>query len=96
MTKVVNIRDRVAWDVYIGRERHFGGGKFGNPFIIGKDGTRDDVIEKFKVWFQKRIISDPEFKAEVLKLKDKTLACYCAPLPCHGDVYARWLDTGCF
>jgi hypothetical protein len=27
--------------------------------------------------------------ADVKSLKDKVLGCYCAPLPCHGDVLVK-------
>ncbi len=34
---------RKTYDVYIGRP-----GKWGNPFEIGKDGNRAEVIEKYE------------------------------------------------
>lgn len=33
------------YDVYIGRPS-----KWGNPFVIGKDGTREEVIAKYAEW----------------------------------------------
>ena len=42
MTKVVN-KYKHVYDVYIGR-----GSKWGNPFVIGKDGTREEVINKYE------------------------------------------------
>lgn len=36
--------------VYIGRPKSGGEWGFGNPFVIGKDGSRAEVIEKFKSW----------------------------------------------
>ncbi|PIW12451.1 MAG: hypothetical protein COW35_01440, partial [Candidatus Infernicultor aquiphilus] len=36
------------YDVYIGRPS-----KWGNPFTIGKDGTRSEVIEKYRIWLMK-------------------------------------------
>jgi len=74
--KVVNCR-REHYDVYIGR-----GGQWGNPFRIGPDGTRDDVIEKYRDW----IVTQPQLMSQLSFLKGKTLGCYCAPLACHGDV----------
>ena len=85
-TRVVN-KDFEDCDVYIGR-----GSKFGNPYHIGKDGTREEVIEKYKEWFNKKIKKD-RFRAEVLKLKGKKLGCYCAPRACHGDVIIEWLNS---
>ena len=86
MTKVVNLNKKI-YDVYIGRPS-----LFGNPFSIGKDDPRDVVIKKYKQYFLDRIKKDDKFKEEVLKLKDKTLGCYCKPSKCHGDIIAEWLD----
>lgn len=63
--------------VYIGR-----GSYWGNPFMIGSDGSRDEVIEKYIEWFAK----DPDrLKRARIELKGKNLVCYCAPNRCHGD-----------
>jgi hypothetical protein len=40
---VLNKRDSNARGVYIGRPS-----KWGNPFVIGRDGTRADVIKHSK------------------------------------------------
>lgn len=88
MTKVVNIKLDEACDVYIGRPS-----PFGNPYVIGRDGTRDEVIAAFEKYFLFRVRNDPEFKAKVESLRGKTLGCYCKPLACHGDVIVRWLDV---
>lgn len=85
-TKVVNVKTE-TYNAFIGRPSIFG-----NPFKIGPDGTREEVIEKFKDYFYKRLVDDSNFKARVLTLKDKTLGCYCKPLPCHGDIIAEYLD----
>lgn len=68
-------------DVYIGRPS-----EFGNPFVIGKDGTRAEVIAKYRDWF----LAQPEMVAKArATLVGKVLACWCAPQPCHGDVLAE-------
>ena len=105
MTEVVNIYHKLPYDVYIGRPR--GGvdprnvtpgeyGFLGNPFPMGKD-NRDESIAKFKQYFLDRLQHDETFRQAVLKLKDKTLACFCAPRACHGHVIAEYLDSndGC-
>jgi hypothetical protein len=86
MTTVVNIKKEKC-DVYIGR-----GSPFGNPYKIGWDGTRKDVIEKYREWFKKRL-TNPEFRGRVLELKDKKLGCFCKPDDCHGDVIKEYLDN---
>jgi Domain of unknown function (DUF4326) len=49
MCKVLNARRigrKPAPDrVYVGRPS-----KWGNPFAIGRDGTRDEVIAKYRAW----------------------------------------------
>lgn len=65
--------------VYIGRPS-----KWGNPFAVEKFG-RAGAIERFR----KSIMAQPELVAAAKReLVGKTLACFCAPLPCHGDVLA--------
>ena len=84
-TRVVN-KNNEWYDVYIGR-----GSVFGNPYEIGPDGTRAEVIEKYRIWFEKKI-KKPRFRKQVLKLRGKRLGCYCAPRACHGDVIVEWID----
>jgi hypothetical protein len=67
--------------VYIGRPS-----KWGNPFVIGPDGTREDVVRKF----EKYLHANPELlEAAKLELRGKDLVCFCAPLACHGDILSR-------
>lgn len=86
MTKVVNLK-RESFDIFIGRPS-----AFGNPFIIGRDGDRNGVIELYRRYFHRRISTDGDFRVKVSALKGKVLGCYCKPLPCHGDVIAEYLD----
>lgn len=65
---------------------------WGNPFIIGIHGDRDQVIEKYKVWFYNKL-NDLAFKSRTLKLKDKILGCHCRPLKCHGEIIADYLNS---
>lgn len=74
--KVVHCK-KDKFDVYIGRPS-----KWGNSFVIGKDGTREEVVEKYKQW----ILKQPKLLADLKELKGKTLACWCSPQLCHGDV----------
>lgn len=86
-TKVVNIRNEPC-DVKICRPSIFG-----NQWVIGKDGTRDEVIEKYKMWLYEKVENDKEFKREVLKLKNSTLGCFCRPENrCHGDIIQEYID----
>ena len=70
------------------------GSSFGNPFVIGQDGTREEVIEKFRVWLWDKLKKDPVFADQVRGLHGRDLCCVCAPQACHGDVLmaaAKWL-----
>jgi len=82
ITKVVNIR-KDSYDVFIGRPS-----KWGNPFIIGKDGNRNDVIQKYKEW----IMTQPKLLNDLNELRGKTLGCYCVPNLCHGHILADLID----
>lgn len=63
---------------YIGRPS-----PFGNPFVIGRDGSRDEVIAKYRAYIEAR----PQLKELARKqLRGLNLVCWCAPLACHGDV----------
>lgn len=75
-TRVVHCR-REPYDVYIGRPS-----KWGNPFVIGPDGTREQVIEKYRQY----LLTSPELLAALPALRGKILGCWCSPNPCHGDV----------
>lgn len=92
-TTVVNIKHTKEYDVYIGRSSRGMDGAFGNPFIVGKDGSRVEVVQKFRDYFLDRIVKNKAFRDQVLSLKDRTLACFCVPLECHGNVIAEWLDN---
>mgnify|MGYP005610208313 CR=1 FL=1 len=59
--------------VYIGR-----GSPWGNPFVIGRDGPREEVIARFA----REVLP----KLDLRPLRGKSLVCFCAPKACHGDV----------
>lgn len=85
--KVYNIKSKKAPKdaVYIGRPS-----KWGNPFSIGKDGTRDEVIAKYEQWVQ----TQPQLLADIkAELRGKDLVCFCAPLKCHGDVIIKLANS---
>lgn len=80
--KVVHCK-KEPYDVYIGRPS-----KWGNPFVIGKDGTRIEVIKKFEDW----IMSNEELISQIDELDGKTLGCWCKPMACHGDVLVKLIN----
>ena len=70
--------------------------RWGNPFLRGLDGTREEVIELYRrdLW---RRIQNNEIKIEELaSLDGMQLACWCHPLHCHGHILtkaAAWAAT---
>lgn len=74
--------------VYIGRRMTLGGwnlpqSPFANPFKTGKDGTSEEVCDKYRKYIAGKDISE---------LKGKILACWCSPNSCHGDVLRELLE----
>ena len=58
------------------------GTPWGNMFIIGKDGDRDEVCDRF----ENRIIND---RSMILRIQEELyqqpLVCCCWPKRCHGE-----------
>ncbi len=87
--------------IYIGRPS-----LLGNPYAIGKDGTREQTIERYRVWLWQQIKLRGEVYRELQRLAakakagDLVLICWCKqpdrPRGCHGDVVKRaieWLHS---
>lgn len=96
-TTIINIRNAPKnWKsdskyVYIGRRFNRGNyelsaSKFGNRFIVGKDGIRGECVKKF----ENDILYDNLrlFNQVIQELQDKILICWCKPASCHGDILA--------
>jgi hypothetical protein len=93
-------------DVYIGRAGKGREGTFGNPHPMGfcpRCGTPHDraaAIAAFKREFWHQVNTDAAYRARVLTLRGKRLACFCKrpggpERACHGDVYIAWFTAGC-
>jgi len=83
LTRVVNLKYEDC-DVRICRP-----GQWGNPFRIGRDGTREEVMEKYRKWAP----NQPKLMAQLHILKGQRLGCWCKPLPCHGDILCELVET---
>lgn len=103
-TTVVNIRHEKC-DIKIGRNSKGqvpdppALGCFGNPYQVTKFGL-DQCLLMYLEYFTDRIQLDAEFLAEIRKLKDKKLGCFCRPpegfqgrLLCHGQIIAGYLEN---
>ena len=81
-------------------DRHYGRGMdqqelgekgcFGNPYKVGEDGDREEVVAKFAKYFMDQWQNDPQlrlwWKMKVDQNETLRLGCHCAPKACHGDV----------
>ena len=75
--RVVN-KYKEKYTHYIGR-----GSIFGNPFVMGKDGNRKEVIMKYRHY----LIDKKNVLRAIYNLpKDAVLGCFCKPKACHGDI----------
>lgn len=64
--------------VYVGRPT-----VYGNPFVIGKDGSRARVVQLYREW----MTYQPGLRERARReLRGKDLVCWCAPEACHADV----------
>jgi hypothetical protein len=84
---------REPYDVYIGRAMpRFGlaASRWTNPFRAGHDGNRREAIAKYERWLS----GEPELMTALPDLRGKTLGCWCAPQPCHGDALMRLANEG--
>jgi Domain of unknown function (DUF4326) len=81
------------YDTYIGRAANgMAESKWHNPFVIGKDGTRNEVLAKYEDY----LMESPALLADLHELDQKVLGCWCAPLACHGDVLVAVRDDQFF
>jgi len=94
-TRVVHVNDHVRGAVYIGRAMPRQGlpaSKWANPYKIGRDGTRGQVVLKYT---EDLLIGERRpLLAELPELRGKPLACWCRhdgeithppTNGCHGD-----------
>jgi uncharacterized protein DUF4326 len=65
--------------VYVGRPT-----KWGNPYRIGVDGNREQVLQKYREY----LMANPGiFEDARNELRGKNLACWCKPgEDCHADI----------
>ena len=74
--------------VYIGRQNaryRLPASKWANPFSIKQEADREAVISAYERWLrlQRHLID------ALRELEGCDLVCWCAPLPCHGDMLLR-------
>jgi len=83
--KIVNIKKEKCTH-YIGR-----GSIFGNPYKIGRDGCRANVINLFEKYAK----MSPKLLLAINNLPENAvLGCFCKPLLCHGDIIIKLWKEG--
>ena len=100
--KVVNIRDKVPYDVYIGRPAGTEHCHYGNPFshMYGSKaavivGSRQEAVEMYEKWLRGLAHQDLEQErrqwilSQLPSLRGKILACWCSPKLCHASMLLR-------
>ncbi len=79
-----------ASGTYVGRPH-----PLGNPFRIGEDGTRDEVIRYYSEWLDNELNRNSmglvactfrALKVQHMNTGHLDLICWCAPEACHADV----------
>jgi len=105
--KVVSVRRLVVGQrgiTYVGRScMGWRASALGNPFRIGADGDRKEVIEKYRVWLYGQVKMKGAAYLELMRLvkryqrnEDIVLGCWCYPEQCHAEVIERavkWLSS---
>lgn len=102
-------RGLLANQIYVGRAvGSLPGSPLANPYRVGRDGTRAEVVQKYRRWLWSEIkayLADPAQPSpavsELLRLVDLRLAgesfdlvCWCAPEPCHAEVIEAAIAWG--
>lgn len=60
-----------------------------NPFKIGTNGNREEVLNKYNAYIRRKITSE---SLNLDTLRGKQLGCWCKPEPCHGDILLELLN----
>jgi hypothetical protein len=65
----------------------------GNPYVIGPDGARHDVVDKYRAWLREQYRLNGAVRRALRKLAIRyitdgrlTLVCWCTPQACHAEV----------
>lgn len=86
-------QDPIRKGEYVGRPS-----LLGNPFKIGEDGDRLEVITKYRRWLWQETQYQGSVYRKLLDLKEQAkngnlnLICFCYPKPCHAEVIKNCLE----
>jgi hypothetical protein len=98
MPQILNIRQLPGFSerrpvippdaVYIGRKNgryQLPASKWANPFRPKRPADHETAVASYERWLR----SQPQLMDALPELRRLDLVCWCAPLPCHGDVLLR-------
>lgn len=104
MVQVVNMKDKKEGEVWVfDTIRIDRTTPWGNPFIIGIDGNREEVCDKYIAWLNEwinnkkeivykigiRVYSNKWVIEHLEELRGEDVACWCVPLRCHGETLIK-------
>lgn len=69
--------------------RHLPGSPLAGPYRPGPDGTREEVLDKYR----EHLLGRPDLLALPPALRGRRLGCWCVPEPCHAQVVAELADA---
>ncbi len=101
-TTVINIKSGEPYDVYIGHQRGpkmWGGGYYlprsdwRNPYNRAYRDGHITVREAIDLFHYDLVVKRADLVARLPELRGKTLACWCKPQACHGEVLARLAEA---
>ena len=94
---VVNVKHH-KYDLYIGRvskRARLPQSKWHNPYVIGRDGTLEQVLKKFEQFY----LSNLKLRSQISELSGRRIACWCCaknevltadnPIKCHGQILLK-------
>jgi hypothetical protein len=67
---------------------HLEGSPLASPYRPGPDGTRDEVVEKYRAYLIR-----PDLLAQLPSVPGRRLGCWCVPQRCHAEVIAELADS---
>lgn len=86
---VLNMHDRGSIARHRGWIRADRQTRWGNRFVVGRHGTRAEVIEQYLHCLERKINTGEITDEELAAIAGHALGCWCAPQPCHCDILAR-------
>lgn len=91
----IQLRRTAGWRMPAGTVKVDRTTAWGNPFVVGRDGTAAQCVARFAACLAGDPESPHEDRFQIMRhrlhqLRGQHLACWCAlGAPCHGDVLLR-------